>query len=105
MRWLLLLLAALTLRAENWPAWRGPRGDGSSHEKNIPLKWSATENIAWKTPIPGTGHASPIVWNDKIFTVTALLDSQDRALLCFDRATGKQLWQKTIIQAPLERKH
>lgn len=105
MRWLLLLLAALTLRAENWPAWRGPRGDGSSHEKKIPLKWSATENLAWKTPIPGTGHASPIVWTDKIFTVTALLESQDRALLCFDRANGKPLWQKTIIKAPLERKH
>ena len=56
MRWLLLLLASLTLRAENWPAWRGPRGDGSSHEKNIPVKSCATENVA-----------SPAISNGQIF--------------------------------------
>ena len=57
----LSLSTLASLRAENWPQWRGPRLDGSSTEKNLPLKWSATENIAWKTPISGIGHSSPIV--------------------------------------------
>ena len=48
--------------AENWPAWRGPRGDGTSQEQNVPIHWSGEENVAWKVAVPGTGHASPIVW-------------------------------------------
>ena len=91
--------------AENWPGWRGPRGDGTSHENNIPIHWSSQSNIVWKTPIPGIGHASPIVWENKVFTVTALLDSNDRALLCLDRSSGKLLWQQTILKSPLEGKH
>jgi len=51
------------------------------------------------------GHASPIVWEDKIFTVAALLDSQERILLCLDRKSGKMLWQRTVLSSPLERKH
>lgn len=105
MRWALLILLSVSIRAENWPVWRGPRGDGSSAEKNIPVKWSATENVAWKAEVPGIGHASPVVFGEKIFTVTALLDEQERALLCFGRATGKKLWQRTIVKAALERKH
>ena len=48
------------LVAEEWPAWRGPRGDGISTEKNLPLKWGKTENIRWKTSIPGKGHRRAI---------------------------------------------
>ena len=47
-----------TLHAENWPSWRGPRGDGSSIEKGIPVTWSATQNIAWKAPLAVKGHSS-----------------------------------------------
>src|SRR5439155_16161790 len=84
----LALAASLNLaNAENWPAWRGPRGDGTSLESHVPVHWGAASSIAWKTQLPGNGHASPIVWRDRLFTVTALLDSQDRALLCLDRAT------------------
>ena len=54
--------------AENWPAWRGPDGDGTSSEKSLPARWSSTENIAWKTPIAGEGHSSPIVWGDRVFS-------------------------------------
>src|SRR5262245_20322668 len=93
------------LCAENWPAWRGPRGDGTSLEKNVPVHWSSTSNIVWKTEIPGTGHASPVVWNGRIFLVTALLDQEQRALLCLDRQSGEILWQKTVFTSPLERKH
>src|ERR1700752_817860 len=93
---LALFPAALSapIRAENWPGWRGPRGDGTSLEKNVPTRWSASDNVAWKTAVPGKGHASPIVWQDRIFVVTCLEDSHARVLLCFDRASGRQLWQQ-----------
>src|SRR5205814_930427 len=85
--------------------WRGPRGDGTSLEKNVPTTWSVTKNILWKTELPGQGHASPIVWENKIFTVTCLPDSQERVLLCLDRNEGKILWQQTVLKSSLERKH
>src|ERR1043166_5675318 len=92
----LFIASALSVYSENWPAWRGPRLDGTSLEQNVPLKWSREENIAWKTPLPGQGHASPIVWNNRIFTETALLESMDRCLLCVDRKDGRILWQRTV---------
>ncbi|MBN2271876.1 MAG: PQQ-binding-like beta-propeller repeat protein [Sedimentisphaerales bacterium] len=69
---LLILIAAVPplAEAENWPAWRGPRGDGTSVENNIPVEWSNARNVVWKTPLPGKGHASPIVWEDRVFLVT-----------------------------------
>src|ERR1700680_5005236 len=92
---LIVLLCAGLVHAEDWPTWRGPRLDGSSHEKNLPLKWSVTkdkktgvetmENIAWRTPIAGNGHSSPVVHGDHIFLTTCLLKEQKRMLLCLDR--------------------
>jgi outer membrane protein assembly factor BamB len=92
-------------RSENWPCWRGPRMDGTSLETNVPVHWTTSSNIAWKAPLPGLGHASPIVWEDRVFTVTAIPNSQDRVLLCLDRRTGRLLWQQTVLTAPLEKKH
>lgn len=92
-------------KAENWPGWRGPRGDGTSLEKNVPVHWSTTSNVLWKIELPGSGHASPILWEDRVFIVTALSDTQDRVLLCLDRKNGETLWQKTVLTAPLEGKH
>ncbi len=91
--------------AENWPAWRGPHGDGSSAETNIPVVWTGASNVVWKTEVPGTGHASPIVWSDRVFIVSALQDTQDRVLICFDRKSGRVLWRQTVITSPLEKKH
>jgi outer membrane protein assembly factor BamB len=105
---LVLLASSVTAsRAENWPCWRGPRMDGSSQEKNLPAQWDGKsgENIAWKTPIPGKGHASPIVWNERIFLVTCREDRQERILLSLDRLTGKVLWEQVVVQAPLEAKN
>ena len=103
---LLGLIASLPLAsAENWPGWRGPRGDGTSLETNAPIHWSATSNLVWTAEIPGDGHASPIVWGDRVFTVSVRLDRQDRVLLCLDRGTGQILWHKTVLQSPLEKKH
>jgi outer membrane protein assembly factor BamB len=98
-------LSAALAAAENWPGWRGPRGDGTSREKNVPTRWSATENIAWKTELPGWGHASPIVWEDRVFTVTCVPETEERLLLCLDRQSGKILWQQAVVKSPLERKH
>ena len=71
----LFLLAISTLaRAENWPGWRGPRGDGSSEEKGIPTSWDAAtgKNIRWQVKIPGSGHSSPVIWDDRVFLTTCL---------------------------------
>ena len=89
---------------ENWPGWRGPRGDGTSLETDVPTKWSGSDNVVWKSPLPGMGHSSPIIWGDRIFLTTALAETKDRVLLCLDRRTGKILWQQTVINAPLEDK-
>jgi len=94
-------------RGENWPGWRGPRGDGTSLEPNIPIRWDGPSgrNIAWKTELPGTGHASPIVWEDRVFLVGCREDRRERILLSLDRKTGKILWEQVVVQSPLERKH
>jgi outer membrane protein assembly factor BamB len=90
--------------AENWPAWRGPRGDGTSLEASAPTEWSASRNVLWKTLVPGAGHSSPIVWEDRVFTATAVPEKKERILLCFDRRTGQILWQQTVLTAALEDK-
>jgi len=100
------MLASLAA-AENWPQWRGPRGDGTSSEAEVPTKWDGTtgENILWKVPVPGEGHASPIVWGDRIFVVACLLPKNERVLLCFDKRQGKLLWRRSVLKASLEGKH
>ena len=100
----ILFVASHAALAEDWPGWRGPRGDGTSLEKNIPTLCDA-EHMLWKTAVPGIGHSSPIVWGDRIFTLTALPDKEDRVLLCFDRKTGAILWQQTVLHAAREKKH
>ena len=89
----------------DWPGWRGPRGDGHSDETNVPTAWGAEENIAWKVPVPGKGHSSPVVWGDRIYLTSALEKEQQRVLICLDRRTGKTRWQKPVVTAPLEKKH
>lgn len=101
----LLSLVAASVHAEDWPCWRGPRGDGTSLEKEPPTQWSSTNNIAWKVSVPGEGHSSPILWGDRIFLTSALQDSQDRLLLCIDRKTGALLWQQAVIRSALEAKN
>ena len=105
---LAILLAGLpassrpTAKAESWAGWRGPCGDGTSLEQNVPTNWDPADAL-WKIEIPGQGHASPIVWGDRVCTVTALPATQERVLLCLDRASGKTLWQQTVVRGPLEK--
>jgi len=102
---LLVLVWSLPARAEEWPMWRGPLGNGHSSESAIPLRWSNSENVAWKVPIPGKGHSSPIVWGNRIFLTTAIEEDRQRILLCLSRAGGQTLWEKQVLVAPLEQKH
>ena len=103
----LLALGAGTLRADlssvalaeedDWPAFRGPSGNGISSEKSAPTTWGQDKNIKWKVALPLPGNGSPIVSNGRVF----LAGSEDkegkkRALYCFDRKDGKPLWVKTV---------
>ena len=101
----MVLSLSCAVSAENWPGWRGPRGDGTSLDRNLPTAWSETQNVAWKVPIPGIGHASPVVWGDRIFMVTCLPDADQRTLICLDRSTGQTLWTRVVLTSPLEKKH
>lgn len=104
---------------KNWHHWRGPHATGTAIDANPPTTWSETENIRWKVAIPGTGHATPIVWEDKIFIQTAIevkakeeSEEDDNPfsgffggnkeplykfdLLALNRSDGSILWQKTL---------
>jgi outer membrane protein assembly factor BamB len=108
-RAVLLVATSLTClfpaEAEEWPAWRGPRGDGTSTEPHVPVKWGADDNIAWKVPIPGKGHSSPIVWGDWVFLTTCREGERQRVLLALDRRTGETRWERVVLTARLEKKH
>ena len=93
------------VQAQNWPCFRGPNGDGTSSETRLPVKWDSVTNIVWKSAVPGIGYASPIIWGDRLFTVTALQETQEKVLLCYDSGNGKLLWQKTVSKTPFEKKH
>src|SRR3954463_9720183 len=102
-----LLLSAGPLLAGdgNWPMWRGPHGDGTTDETGFPTRWTETENVVWKTTVPGRGHSSPIVWGDRLFLTTADEDAGTQTVLAFDRKTGKPLWNKVAHKGGLPRKH
>lgn len=94
-----LLLLALLPGVDPTPTqtWPGFRGDGSSIStaKNLPLKWSPSESLAWRTPLPGYGQSSPVVWGDQVF-VTAIDGTEKEKLLvvAVDVKTGQLLWSK-----------
>jgi outer membrane protein assembly factor BamB len=97
----LIACAVAPLGAENWPHWRGPSRNGISGEKNLPVKWTQTENILWKLPMPALSGSTPIIWEDRIFlNVADALPDTGRApslhLWCVDRVKGTILWQKPL---------
>lgn len=91
--------------ADNWPAWRGPDASGRCQERNLPLKWSATENIRWKAPLPEPGNSTPVVWGDRIFLTQATEAGKNRSLMCLARKDGKLLWQQTVRHEEREPTH
>lgn len=90
-------------RAENWPRFRGPTGQGLSQEKGLPLRWSRTEGVAWKTAIPGKGWSSPVVWGERIFVTATEEEGASCRVICVDRRSGKLLWNvEAARQKPFE---
>ncbi|HVQ37009.1 MAG TPA: PQQ-binding-like beta-propeller repeat protein [Pyrinomonadaceae bacterium] len=90
-----VVIFSLTIvRAENWPQWRGPALNGVSSEKNLPVKWTAEENVAWKTAMPGWSGSTPVIWRDRIFLNVAEGDSL--SLWCVDKAKGTVLWKQPL---------
>ncbi|MEZ6068830.1 MAG: PQQ-binding-like beta-propeller repeat protein [Pirellulales bacterium] len=94
--------------ASDWPWWRGTRHDG--HAADVPdgappLKWSETENILWKTDVPGRGHATPTVWGEQIFVSTADDDAETISLLCYDRDTGEPRWSTKLHEGGFMHRH
>jgi outer membrane protein assembly factor BamB len=96
-------LQSSILFAGDWPAWRGPTGQGFSDEKNVPTKWSDKQNVKWKVALEFPGNSTPIIWKDKIFLTQANKDGSVRSLLCLARADGKKLWQKDVAYTEKER--
>jgi outer membrane protein assembly factor BamB len=83
--------------AENWPGWRGPERTGVTADRGAPTVWSATENVCWKTPLPGSGISNPIVWNDRVIcTSSDGARQQDLHVVCLDRDTGKPIWHARL---------
>ena len=103
----IILLSILTaiLHAENWPMWRGAKGSGTTTERNLPLKWNARENIAWKIELPQRGNSTPIVWGNRIFLTQPLEKENRRSLMCLDRRDGRVLWQRGIKYETKEETH
>lgn len=90
--------------AGNWPHWRGPNANGVSDEKNLPVRWTSEENIAWKLPMPDRSGSTPIIWGDRIFLNTA--DGEDLFLWCVDKKKGTVLWKQKLGSGNhLQRKH
>ena len=106
MRILVLLFPLMLVGAdaENWTQFRGPNSQGRSSETGVVLAWSTSENVAWKTPLPGEAWSSPIVWQDTIFVTTATEDKGlgwqrpwDQAfLIALDAKSGKERWKGWI---------
>ena len=91
-----MCLVVFTSRAiaDNWPQWRGTANDGISKEKNLPTRFSKTQNIAWRTPMPGQAGATPCVWGEKIFATSS--EGDDLVVLCVNASDGKILWKQKV---------
>jgi len=105
------LAAGMESRAENWPQFRGPTGLGITGEKDLPITWGGPggENVAWKAPLVGQGHASPIVWGDRLLVCTAHWPETvsrreevipEHHVLCYSTLDGKLLWDTLVPPGP-----
>jgi len=82
--------------ASYWTRWRGPSGQGLVSGTGYPDRWSATQNIAWRTPVPGQGNSSPVIWRDRVFLTTAYDRGARRSVLAYNRADGRRLWETFV---------
>lgn len=91
--------------AADWPAFRGPQGNGISSESGFPTEWSRDKNVKWRVPLPGPDNGSPIVVGNKVLVLSGADQGKQRSALCFDRETGQQLWQQTVGYDKVEETH
>src|SRR5262245_3546917 len=89
----LSVLASTCASAANWDRFRGPNGAGQSDDDGIPTKWEE-KNFLWKRPLPGVGHSSPVIWDDRVFITSADAKTGAQILSAFDAVTGSPLCEK-----------
>ena len=100
---IVLFLSTVSLHAGDWTEFRGPTGQGHAAETNLPVSWSATENVVWKTPIDGLGWSSPIILGGQIYVTTAVSDKgvrdpqQSLRAVCLSEETGEVLWDVEVF--------
>lgn len=95
--------AELAISADDWNTWRGPHGNGIATDQEVPIRWSDSENVIWKTKVPGRGHASPTVVGNQIFLASADEREQTQFVVAFDRSSGEQRWQAQVNQGGFTR--
>ncbi|MFV0443874.1 MAG: PQQ-binding-like beta-propeller repeat protein [Planctomycetaceae bacterium] len=91
------LCCSALIAGENWPEFRGPRGDGSSLATGLPVEFSDSANVAWKVPVAGRAWSSPVVWDRQVWMTNATEDGRELSALCVDATTGKVLFSETIF--------
>ncbi len=95
----------IDVAADDWPWWRGPTHNGVAVAgQALPTAWSESENVLWKTPVPGRGHGSATVVGHQVFLATADEQQQTQSVLCFDRNTGTRLWTTEVHSGGLSDK-
>ncbi len=92
--------------SQDWPWWRGGTHDGVANpDQHPPVRWSDSENVVWKANLPGRSHGSPIVVGDQVVVTAADTDRNVQTVLCFDRGTGKQVWETIVHEKGLDVKN
>jgi outer membrane protein assembly factor BamB len=87
-----MVMLAQVAFGTDWPQWRGPFFHGSTDEEGLPAAWSGTKNVAWVSPLPGPSGATPVISNGRVFVTSTVKGTPEFVALCFDAATGKELW-------------
>ena len=95
---LCLLVVTAPVRADDWPQFRGPDGQGHAGQRGLPLEWSEEQNIVWKAPVPGLGWSSPTILGRQIWLTTALDEGRSLHVVCMDRETGEVLHDVEAFQ-------
>jgi outer membrane protein assembly factor BamB len=103
--WVASLCTATVAAGGDWPAFRGPSGNGVAAETKAPLVWGPGKNVRWKVALPGPGNSSPIVSNGRVFVTCAEDQGRKRNVYCFDRQTGKERWEEAVRSASIELTH
>ncbi len=100
-----VLLTSRFVTADDWPAFRGPNGDGKSSEKRAPIRWDADTNVKWKVPLSSPGNSSPIVSGGRVFLHIASDRGRKRGLVCYDRTDGRKVWTRSIAYDKIDKTH